>query len=61
MGAVPQPILLSAGGAESIILRAGCAESMMLLACAESMILSALPWTLVAQLKRLEGLRLGLH
>ncbi len=44
-------MILSAGGAESIILSA----------CAESMILSAPPWMLVAQLKRLEGLRRGLH
>jgi hypothetical protein len=45
------------GGAESIILSAGGTESMMLSACAESMILSAPPWMLVAQLKRLEEFR----
>jgi hypothetical protein len=33
----------------------------MLSACAESMIPSALPWMLVAPLKRLKGLRRGLH
>ncbi len=33
--------LLHVGGAESIILLAGCAESMMLSASAESIILSA--------------------
>ncbi len=50
-------MILLVDGAESIILSAGSAESMMLSACAESKILSALPWMIVAQLKRLEGLR----
>jgi hypothetical protein len=56
-----ESIILSAGGAESIILSVGGAESMMLSACAESIILSARSWTLVAPLKRLEGLRQELH
>jgi hypothetical protein len=52
LSACAESLILSAGGAESVILSAGCAESM---------ILSVPPWTLIAQLKRLEGLRLGLH
>jgi hypothetical protein len=54
-------MILSAGGAESIILLTDCIDSMMLSACAESMLLSAPPWMLVSPLKRLEGLRWGLH
>jgi hypothetical protein len=46
--------VLQQGGAESIILSAGGAESMMLSACAESMTISAPPWTLLASLKKLE-------
>ncbi len=47
----------SATSAVGIILSAGGAESMMLSACAESMILSLQPWMLVVPLKRLEVLR----
>ncbi len=61
LSARAESMILSAGGAESIILSAGGAESMMLSAWAESMIFSAPPWMLVAQLKRLERLRQGLH
>jgi hypothetical protein len=51
----------SMGGAESIILSSGGTESMILSARAESIILLAPPWMLIVQLKRLEGLRRGLH
>jgi hypothetical protein len=61
LSARAESIILSVDGTESIVLSVGGAESMMLSACAESMILSVLPWMLVALLKRLEGLRGGLH
>ena len=48
-----ESIILSVGNAEGDILSVGGTESMMLSACAEGMILSAPPWTLVAPLKKL--------
>ncbi len=57
LSACAERMILSAGGTESMILSVGGTESMMLSACTESMILSALPWTLAVPLKRLEGLR----
>jgi hypothetical protein len=50
-------MILSVGIAESTILSADGAGSMMLSACTESMIFSVPPWMLIAQPKRLEGLR----
>ncbi len=44
LSACAESIILSAGGAESIILSASSTESMMLSSCAESMILSAPPF-----------------
>jgi hypothetical protein len=48
-------MILSASGTESITLSVGGTESMMLSACAESMILSAQSWMLVAPFKKLDG------